>query len=125
MAYPNGSTVLRTDIGENDTALQCTTDSTTCCSNTGQEIRGGEFFFPDNGGMVPIRSQSFIGYYRNRASQLIRLNRWPNGTTTGQFRCDIPSVNGITKTLFINIGKYNYIITFILTRKYGYSRTSS
>ena len=30
--YSNGSTVLRTDIGVGDAALQCTTDSTTCCT---------------------------------------------------------------------------------------------
>ena len=45
--------MLRTDIGENDAALQCTTDSTTCCSNSCSEIRAGDFYFPDDQ-LVPI-----------------------------------------------------------------------
>ena len=48
--YTNGSTVLRTDIGEGDAALQCTTDRDGCCS--GYE-RAGDFYFP-NGEQVPI-----------------------------------------------------------------------
>ena len=98
--------MLRTDIGEGDAALQCTTDSTTCCSNQPGETRAGEFYFPDgskvlNSDMAPSNS-----YYRNRATQLIRLNRRPTATQTGQFRCEIPSAGSGTQTmdLFINIG---------------------
>ena len=97
--------MLRTDIGIDDAALQCTTDSTTCCSNNSPEERGGEFYFPDEGGLVPVRIASFsLGYYRNRGSQLIRLNRWPNGTTVGEFHCEIPNSSGRNLSLFINIG---------------------
>ena len=110
VAYPNGSTVLRTDIGEGDAALQCTTDSTTCCSNVPPEMRGGEFYFPD-ALQVPIMSVSASqGYYRNRGSQLIRLNRWANGMTTGQFRCDIPASSGTIVSLFVNIGTYTSLV---------------
>ena len=73
VAYPNGSTVLRTDIGEGDTALLCTTNKITCCSNIHPEMRAGEFYFP-NGTAVPIMFPAFSGYYRNRGSQLIRLS---------------------------------------------------
>ena len=31
VSYLNGSTVLRTDIREDDAALQCTTDRADCC----------------------------------------------------------------------------------------------
>ena len=100
--------MLRTDIGIDEAALQCTTDSTTCCSNDLPEVRGGEFYFPDEGGLVPIRIASFsLGYYRTRDSQLIRLNRWLNGTTTGKFRCEIPESSGRNISLFINIGRCN------------------
>ena len=97
--------MLRTDIGEGDAALQCTTDSTTCCSNTPPEMRAGEFAFPGDGGLVPIRTAfDSRGYYRDRDSRLIRLNRGLNGTTTGEFRCEIPDVSGTSVSLFINIG---------------------
>ena len=101
----NGSTVLRTDIGEDDAALQCTTDSDTCCTNENGEVRAGEFYFP-NGTIVPrfIDSGS-SGYYRDRGSRLIRLNRQsPNGVITGQFRCEIP--NSMLMDFYITIGMY-------------------
>ena len=110
MAYPDGSTVLRTDIGEEDNALQCTTDSTTCCRNdVNGEIRAGNFFFP-NDGQVPISTAANDGYYRNRLSRLIRLHRQPTGTITGQFRCVIPQGGGLPEAnLTINIGEYDII----------------
>ena len=124
VAYPNGSTVLRTDIGEGDAALQCTTDSTFCCrNNVGGETRAGDFFFPvaNGGGMVLNILQTTNGYYRNRDSRLIRLNRQPSGVITGQFRCNIPSDSGLYLyvDLFINISEfvqlcnvvhYNYLL---------------
>ena len=100
--YPNDSTVLRTDIGEGNAALQCTTDNTTCCSNTPPEKRAGEFYFP-NGSAVPIQGTATFGYYRNRGSQLIRLNRRPNSVQTGQFQCEIPDGGGTIVMLQINI----------------------
>lgn len=105
IAYPNGSTVLRTDIGEGDAALHCITDSTTCCSNIFPERRAGEFYFPD-GSVVPRMAMAFTGYYRNRASQLIRLNRQSNGATTGQFQCSIPDAHGNIMNLTIYIGVF-------------------
>ena len=94
--------MLKTDIGEDDAALQCTTDSITCCSNNVPERRAGEFYFPD-GSVVPIMGMAFSGYYRNRRSQLIQLNRQSNGVTTGQFHCSIPDAHENTVDLFIYI----------------------
>ena len=94
--------MLRTDIGEgDDNALQCTTDSDTCCTGTG---RAGEFYFPDDS--VVLRSDSDLTrtYYRNRSVGLILLHRRPSGTKTGQFRCAIPNASGTVVNLFINIG---------------------
>ena len=105
MTYPDGSTVLRTDIGEGDAGLHCTTDSTTCCrNNMAGETRAGDFFFP-NGDQVRPSGSITNGYYRNRDSQLIRLNRQDSGVITGQFRCNIPSASG-NVDLFINISEY-------------------
>ena len=110
-AYPNGSTVLRTDIGEGDDALQCTTNSTTCCTNSNGEIRAGEFYFP-SGAIVPHMGLITNGYYRLRGSQHIRLHRQPSGTITGWFRCNIPQASGPPDAnLYINIGEmfqHNY-----------------
>ena len=106
VAYPNGSTVLRTDIGEGADALQCTTNSITCCSTNGGEIRGGDFHFPVSDDTVPSMAGVMNGYYRDRLSRLTRLHRQPSGTITGQFRCNIPQSNGPSADLYINIGEY-------------------
>ena len=48
VSYPNGSTVLRTDIGEGDAALQCTTDCTTCYTNYfNSGMHAGQFYILD------------------------------------------------------------------------------
>ena len=105
VTYTNGSTVLREDIGEGAAALNCTTDSITCCrNNEGGETRAGQFYFP-NGSMVlnNVRTPT-NSYYRTRSSRLISLHRRPTATLTGQFRCEIPDASGRTVNLFINIG---------------------
>ena len=103
IAYPNGSTVLRTDIGEGENSLQCVTDSTTCCTNTPPEMRAGEFYLP-GGDIVMILDRTTNGYYRTRGTRHIGLNRQSTGTITGQFRCEIPNASGTKVNLFINIG---------------------
>ena len=96
---------MRTDIGEGDAALQCTTDSTTCCTDTNGERRAGEFYFP-SGTVVPISGNVLTRtYYRSRGSRFITLNRRLNGTISGLFRCEIPDASGTLVNLFINIGK--------------------
>ena len=111
MAYSNGSTVLRTDIGEGESALQCSTDSTTCCrNNIGGEMRAGNFYFPISDAPVPVRGGVMNGYYRDRDSRLIRLHRQPTGTITGQFRCNIPQDSGPAVNLYINIGEHTVYI---------------
>ena len=101
--YPDGSTVLRTDIGEGADTLQCTTDRLACCGTVPN--RAGQFYFPNNTQVPTIGIISSSGYYRDRDDQLIRLNRQSqNGVITGQFRCEIPSGTTTDSVLFINIG---------------------
>ena len=118
-AYPNRSTVLRTDIGEGESALLCTTDSTTCCTNNRPEVRGGEFYFPESDVIVPVMGDATDGYYRNRGSQFIRLHRQSTGTITGRFRCTIPQASGSPDAnLYINIGKCKTTSSCIQKLKY-------
>ena len=108
--YLNGSTVLRTDIGEGVDALRCTTDRVDCCST----VRAGQFYFPDDT-LVPTPGvdPSIRTYYRNRDSGFIRLNRRQNGHETGRFICEIPETNGTPVNLTINIGMFMRYIVFI------------
>ena len=99
VAFANGSSILREDIGEDATALRCTTDSTTCCLET----RSGEFYFPDG---TPLLNCASRGYYRSRGSQYVELNRQSTGTIVGMFRCEIPTANGTLVNLYINIGNF-------------------
>ena len=70
-------------------------------------MRAGEFVFPDGQSLVPIRiAVGVLGYYRDRGSQFIRLNRLPNATLTGWFGCVIPDASGANTSLFINVGRY-------------------
>ena len=104
--------MLRTDIGEGDAALQCTTDSTTCCSNQNGETRAGGFYFPDGSMVLNSVGAPSNSYYRSRSSRLISLNRQSAATQTGQFRCEIPDASGTTVNLFINISMLCYIFFF-------------
>ena len=97
--------MLRTDIGEGDVALNCTTDSTTCCRNEiDGETRAGDFYFPDGSVVLNSMRAPSNSYYRTRSSRLISLNRRPTATQTGEFRCEIPDASGTTVNLFIDIG---------------------
>ena len=103
----------REDIGEGETGLHCITDRHDCCNNgyyNGYyKSRIGEFYFP-NGSLVPISNCDLSRtYYRDRGDRFVRLNRRPNVTITGQFRCEIPDANGTLVNLFIYIGESYYI----------------
>lgn len=116
VAYPNGSAVLREDIGESGAALQCTTDSTICC-NVDYLIEGS-FYFPYSvhGSVYAIvvpRNQYYAedGYYQRQYFQHIRLHREPTGNITGEFRCDIWDANFTHVNLYINISEYMCMYT--------------
>ena len=112
--YHNGSTVLRTDIGRKGAALMCRTDIVGCCGNSKNHT--ADFYFPDG---TKVRPQSTLGcksnYYRTRGPGLIRLHRWPNGTETGQFNCQIPNTNGMLVNLTIYIGRCLDLSSLVIT----------
>ena len=106
VAYANNSIVTRTDIGNGSAALLCTTTYSPCCSSANPET---QWFFP-NGSQV--QNLHDLPYYRTRNNpefaertgpRSVQLNRNPQGTTTGIFRCDIPDANGVLQSIFVGI----------------------
>ena len=113
----NNSNVLVTDISEggfgvtgiDDGGLLCITDKSDCCRASDNPNAGGqgEWYFP-NGNLVPILGTQYGEsdiFYRNRDTRLVRLNRVGNPPGRGLFRCEVPNAEGITVTLYVNIGE--------------------
>ena len=107
VVYPNNSVILITEIGKtSDTpnnGLQCITDRSPCCTSP----RAGEWFFPDDGGMVPIEGMATT-FYRNRGNDgEVNLNRLNNDVMmpTGTFCCVVRDTNDANQRVCANIGK--------------------
>ena len=111
MSYPNHGLVLRDDIGETDNnnlnpnnGLHCVSFSGCCNSSSSQR---GEFVFP-GGTLVPtLGNVGNTGYYRNRQSDRIFLNRQPTGTIQGIFECRIRTEPSQTMYDSFYIGVYD------------------
>ena len=103
---------MRTDIGEGDAALLCTTERVGCCRNES----AGQFYFP-GGTRVPIVGVDpgvyAYRYYTSRDDGFIGLNRRPSGAATGEFLCEIPDVYGTTAILVINSGRQTLVILYL------------
>ena len=114
---PNGGSILVTDIteghyGVTDGGLLCITDSIDCCraSDNPNGFAQGEWYFP-NGSLVQILGTQYGEsdiFYRNRDTRLVRLNRVGNPPGRGLFRCEVPNAEGITVTLYVNIGECHH-----------------
>ena len=114
MNYTNNSVIAITEIEQTNTTsnkgLQCVTDRRPCCAIG---VRAGQWFFPDNGGMVPNQG-SATTFYRNRGDDgTVNLNRLNSDVMmpTGMFCCVVPDATGvnmstcaiISKSLIVNI----------------------
>ena len=98
--YANNSVVNIVDIGEGESALLCKTNRESCCGTPPN--RAGEFYFP-SGIQVLIR-KSGQGFYRDRSTQQIRLNRRQGvNSPTGVYHCEIPDAGGEMQGLFIKL----------------------
>ena len=96
--YLNNSVISLEEIGEEDDALICKTNSKDCCGTPPN--RFGEFHYP-NRDLVPIRTRA-EDFYRNRGEGEIRLNRITGSTSTsGRFSCVIPDATGMTQVAYI------------------------
>ena len=115
--YTNNSVIPITEIEQTLTSngvtdatsnkgLQCITDRKPCCA--AMATRAGEWFFPDEGGMVPVQGIA-TSFYRNRGDDgTVNLNRLNVGvlTPTGTFCCVVPDATGDDQTVCANIGRY-------------------
>ena len=105
--YQNNSIVALDDIGEDDDALFCITNLTTCCRGTNGSVLG-QWFFP-NGTNVPNEfisetSQPKWDFFRDRHQMTILMHR-RGGGVIGIYRCEIPDLTNVTQTVYI--GVYN------------------
>ena len=90
------------DIGEGNAALLCHTNKTDCCKNS--MIRVGEWYYP-NGTLVGIRKIMGTEFYRDRHTQVVRLNhRQGIFVLRGHFSCEVPDANDVNQIVFANIG---------------------
>ena len=119
MVYPNNSVILITEIKETATSngvtdatanngLQCITDRRPCCA--AMATRAGEWFFPDNGGMVPVLGGA-TSFYRSRGDDgTVNLNRLNSDVMmpTGRFCCVVPDATSTDVTLCADIGEWMY-----------------
>ena len=107
VTVPNDGYVLASGIDRDDTGLHCNTDRSDCCRKAPQ----GEWYYPD-GNRVQIYTQEIATrptgnfFYRNRFTQIVRLNRLGNPPERGRFRCEVPNADGVIVTVYVNIGEW-------------------
>ena len=99
--YQNNSIVTLEDIGEDDDALLCVTDLTTCCQPSSVNARGN-WFFP-NGTRVPSSGVKW-DFHRTRGQSVVLLQRRQGGVE-GIYHCMIPDAMNVDQTIYI--GVYN------------------
>ena len=99
-SIPNHGIGTITEIGSGSAALFCTTTLPGCCFSG-----DGGWFLPNG---VEVMRDGSLPYHRTRASNpgALLLNRNPEGTTTGIFRCDVPVTGGFpggTQSLYVGV----------------------
>ena len=101
--YQNNSCVTLEDIGEDDTALFCVTNLTTCCRppyTVENETGLGNWYFP-NGTVVPSRGMQW-DFHRTRGQMVVSMHR-RRGGVAGIYRCEIPDSTNVTQTIYIGV----------------------
>ena len=100
--YQNNSIVTLEDIGEDDSALLCITNQTTCCQTSDTEdVAGlGNWYFP-NGSRVPSERNQWE-FFRTRGEMVVLMHR-RRGGEEGIYRCEIPDGMTVTQTIYIGV----------------------
>ena len=96
--------------------LQCITDKRNCCRVENDNIRIGEWYFP-NGTAVPILSMATT-FFRNRGDNdsTVNLNRISSSdvmSPTGNFCCQVPNSTDRNQTVCANISEFLTIILLV------------
>ena len=84
------------DIGEDEDALRCMTDNTSCCRSPAR----GNWFFP-NGTRVPSSGQQW-DFHRTRSEMVVLLHR-RRGGEDGVYYCVVPDKEGNDQTTYIGV----------------------
>ena len=101
--YQNNSLVNLEEIGEDDDALLCLTEYSTCCRKEFNGAMGSaiaNWFFP-NGTRVPSTDNQW-DFYRTRGQSAVLLHR-RRGGEDGVYRCDISDAMNIIQTIYIGV----------------------
>ena len=99
--YANNTAISITEVGEDDNAVLCRTDLTTCCGGTQGDSGQGDWIYP-NGTEVGNRADIF----RTREDMDIRLHRMHNVVApTGQYCCEVPTVDDPNARTCITLSK--------------------
>ena len=104
------------DIGENDTALLCTTNLTACCRSGDGLTVLGQWFFPNRTEVYSSNYSSDL--YRDRGRMVVRMKR-RRGGVEGIYCCEIPDSMNVTKIMYIGVyntstGECQFLYTIIL-----------
>lgn len=108
MKYPNNTIFDISNIGEDDSALFCLTNSPICCTSreAGVNASLGNWYLP-NGDPVVYRSERtirIIGITVTRGPNAILLHRSNNVIEPmGKFICELPDFNGFLRYLHAGI----------------------
>lgn len=103
--YPNNSIFYLLDIGENNSAISCITNLSTCCTSeeTGSNVSLGNWYQPNGDRIVTVSSRSAINsnFTVTRGRSVIHLHHSNNTTEpNGRFTCEIPDSDGIVRYLY-------------------------
>ena len=99
--YGNNSIVNFNEIGHDNEALLCLTNSTDCCYSYNSANKLGHWYLPNS--TIPVNASS-IGFYRNRGPSVVRLHHGNDSIMlSGIFRCEIPDANRVNQTIYVGI----------------------
>ena len=106
--------------GEDDDALLCMTNLTTCCQHHcigGMSVDSGNWFFP-NRTRVPCKSEQW-DLFSTGQNMVVQMNR-RRGGEEGIYSCEIPDAMGVNKTMHIGVysassGEWSILLPNALT----------
>ena len=113
--FANNTPIVMTSIGStNSTALNCHTDSSTCCKgvhNPDGYMGMGEWVFPD-GSRIAQNSNHGDEFYWIRYHKVVRLyRRGKIEASLGSYCCRVPDSYGAMRTFCANLVGKTYSVS--------------